>query len=238
MREVISNIFYESGFKVDNELLKKNNAIYAERTSHNKFDFYVVQFTNVEELNQEELNNEISYYLNVIVQNKNYYLGLDKNLTLLIFLNCDKLKNMERVNSIIFDIEEDPYDFNKYVLPYRTDELNEFKKNVNNSGKSTIDYMQEKISDAHLFSEFKRRINSLSVREYELVTKFFIKLPFISYNVTTQNTIDLSKLIRDELAEEDKNLWTQLLNMYQQIDEDTELVAEDILMLLEVQHHE
>jgi hypothetical protein len=232
MKEVIKNIFEEMGFQIDVELLNREDAFYAERISNNKFDFFVVLFIKVEELSGE-LDNQFSYFLNLIIQEKQNYLGLDKNLTLLILLECDTLENIEHINSIIFDIEEDPYDFNKYVLPYRTDEVNELKKNVVNSGKSTVQYIQQKVFDVQLFSEFKRRVNSLAVREYDLITKLFIKLPFLNLNIRTQDSLDLSKLIKDELQVEDKNIWYRLLNLYQQIDEGTDLLAEDILSFLE-----
>jgi hypothetical protein len=52
-------------------------------------------------------------------------------------------------------------------------------------------------------------------------------------NIRTQDSLDLSKLIKDELQVEDKNIWYRLLNLYQQIDEGTDLLAEDILSFLE-----
>lgn len=234
MREVIRNIFEELGFQIDDELLNSDDAFYTERTSNNKFDFFVVLFQKVEELN-EEVNNKFTYFLNLIVEEKQNYMGLDKNLTLLMLLKCDSLENQENINSMIFDIEEDPYDFKKYVLPYSTDEVNEFKKNVINSGLSTVRYIEQKVFDVQLFSEFKRRVNSLSVREYDLITKFFIKLPFLNLDIRTQDFLDLSKLIQDEIQAEDKDIWDQLLNLYQQTDESTDLLAEEILSFLEAE---
>ncbi|WMT41743.1 hypothetical protein RE628_04435 [Paenibacillus sp. D2_2] len=231
MREVIRNIFEEMGFLIDEELLNIDDAFYTERTSDNKFDFFVVLFQKAEELNVEV--NNITYFLNLIIENKQNYMGLDKNLTLLMLLECDSIEQQENVNSMIFDIEEDPYDFKKYVLPYTTGEVSELKKNVINSGLSTVRYIEQKVFDVQLFSDFKRRVNSLSVKEYELITKFFIKLPFLNLDIRTQDFLDLSKLIQDEIQAEDKDVWNQLLNLYQQTDESTDLSAEEILNFME-----
>lgn len=234
MREIIKNIFEEMGFLIDSELLGGKDAFYTERTADNKFDFFVVLFQKAEEVN-EEVNNKFIDFLNVIIENKQNYMGLNKNLTLLMLLECDSLEQREIINSLIFEIEEDPYDFKKYILPYSVDEVNEMKKNLINSGASTVRYIQQKVFEVQLFSDFKRSVDSLSVKEYELITKLFIKLPFLTLDIKTQDFLDLIKLIQDEVQAEDEDVWNQLLFLYQQIDESTDYSAEEILSFMEAE---
>ncbi|MBY0202732.1 ABC-three component system middle component 1 [Paenibacillus cucumis (ex Kampfer et al. 2016)] len=212
MKQIIEKIFYEKGFKIDNELLLNNNVFFAERTANNKFDFFVVLFKKTEEIT-EDLDDEFSNYLNLIVQRRQNYIGLDKNLSLIIFIECNSLEEHKKIDSIIFDIEEDPYDFKKYVLVHSLDEVKELSENLSDNELKVTDYIEQKLVDSELFSDFKKGKKNGVITEYELITKLYIKLPFLNLRNLSRDTLDLSALIKTEIKEEDYNIWIELLNL-------------------------
>lgn len=99
---------------------------------------------------------------------------VDKNTSMIIFLRTTEL-NYE---SLI--LEEDPYYFKKYILPYTSKQFRSFSEEYSNQFdelgiKNVLD---EIISDVDLFDEFKLNPEELSV--FNFVSKLFVKIPILT----------------------------------------------------------
>ncbi|MBG9716491.1 ABC-three component system middle component 1 [Bacillus cereus] len=241
MNEVIRNIFCEKEFFIDKECLESQDSFLAERTEGNKFDFFTVMFETFEKVNSLDIEgisikHKMEQHLANILEKKGSYIGLDKNLSLLLLLKVNSLEFSKERNSFINDMEEDPYDFKKYVLVYTQEQVDYLKMNVVNYGGGYIDYLNERLLDSQRFNEFKRGNLSEETKEYELVTNLFIKLPFLNMKHKIHDLSNLSKEIEKSIAEKDQPIWTTLLSLEK--DSEEELSLEEIMQSLGVEEVE
>ena len=159
----LSLIFQHNLFEVvvDKEkikILKRND---------NKYEYFII--VDVETLDVLP-NNYQKEYLSTIkeyVKDKE----VDKNSTLLICLKSETLPLQPQMYKEILKIEEDPYFFFFFLLPY-TEEQIAFLDNP--------DIFGDIIKDTNSFEEFKVACKNrdLTNSQYEIISQLYIKLPF------------------------------------------------------------
>lgn len=137
------------------------------------------------------------------IKDKNF----DKNTSLLIINN---ITASEIVRQNIFKIEEDPFQFKKYVLTYTEDSLLNLKSNIEeNSSERLLDLLVNE----SIFNEYKESHQNYSW--HNLLYNIAHKLPFLKINVAiNQNLENLFTKSKDEL--ERKNL-TGFLSSFDEV---------------------
>lgn len=97
-----------------------------------------------------------------------------KNTDVVVLFELDKLADIVKFESEVFSLEEDGYSFKKHVLYYSKAELALL-------GNIDTNKLSELINDQSKFSLYKK--SPLSESEYGIVSRIFIKLPFLSVPV-------------------------------------------------------
>ncbi|MEH7460485.1 ABC-three component system middle component 1, partial [Bacillus sp. JJ1127] len=113
MKEIIKNIFIDNKFDIIS-LNQYENTFLAANYREECINFYLVVF--LENIPTDFLENQVSeLYYTIKGLEKGYDERMDKNLSMLICLhNKQDLEDKQLMKSV-FDVEEDPYFFKKYV---------------------------------------------------------------------------------------------------------------------------
>lgn len=248
MKGLLKSIFNENKFslfypeflldsskdkKEDNQAERDEKGFLARSKDEKRGTYFFVLFIDYEtdEKLIKFIKEDIYDYFAKIKSLKYYESEMDKNLSLLLCLRVGNLNLAESTRRAIFEIEEDPFIFKKYVLTYTENQLNALMEGMkSNSIREIAKYLNEKLNNKESFISFKN--NTLNDTEYNLVTKMFIKIPFLSLrSIEGEKLEDLEKLINNEL--EEKRL-TALANKILTISNLDELKEEDFISMCEV----
>ncbi|HEJ7064246.1 TPA: hypothetical protein SMF61_002944 [Serratia marcescens] len=137
-----------------------------------------------------------------------------KNCDLICIHHLDKLAEFKNYEEHIFEIEEDPHFYKKYVLYYSDAEV-EAIKGLN------FTKLNELISDKKQFDAYKKEPTSST--KYSAAAKIFIKLPFLALNINKVELVPLRLQIEEAVAEAD------LTKTYETIQKHGQLNAEDLI---------
>lgn len=203
MKEVIDKIFFNNGF----ENISITNPFSDEISfwgnySKTATNFYLIVYMN--EITDDFIVKRVSEYFNAIKTiERGYDERIDKNLSMLICLKNTDTESSSKYKKI-FEIEEDPYFFKKYLLSYN-ENFEKIKKEILNGENINIT-INNIINDVEKFSQYKLREDTDDVKLYEICTNLMTKIPFISLNHKQSDLDDLSKTIglrleKDNLAE-------------------------------------
>jgi hypothetical protein len=117
-----------------------------------------------------------------------------KNCDLICIHHLNKLAEFKSHEEQIFEIEEDPHFYKKYVLYYSDTEV-EAIKGLN------FDEINELISDKSQFNIYKNEPTAPT--KYSAAAKIFIKLPFLRLNIKKIELVPLRRQIEEAIAEID-----------------------------------
>ncbi|MBB6113706.1 hypothetical protein F4826_000584 [Rahnella inusitata] len=137
-----------------------------------------------------------------------------KNCDLICIHHLDKLADFKNSEEQIFEIEEDPHFYKKYVLYYSDTEV-EAIKGLN------FAKLNELISDKKQFDVYKKEPTSAT--KYSAAAKIFIKLPFLALNINKVELVPLRLQIEEAVAELD------LTETYETVQKYDQLNAEDLI---------
>lgn len=116
-----------------------------------------------------------------------------KNCDLICIHHLNKLADFKTREEQIFEIEEDPHFFKKYIFYYSDTEE-----------AAIQDYSYDKlvttISDKSQFSNYKN--DPLAATQYSVAAKIFIKLPFLELPFTRGELVSLRLQAGESVAEE------------------------------------
>lgn len=204
MRELIRKIFEDNNFDLIKEI--ENIDFYNHK---NYTSFYLVNYIDLTEVSKDE-------YLKKLNELENYYIGrenkeslknflhdsikddedkkaLDKNLSAVYVIEVDDSKKFYDYRNLIYDIEESPYFFKRYVLAYTKDQLSELKNIIFDTDIYaeiyTGEYLSQFVDD---FDEYKNLMKNKGEGYYELLVRLFCKLPFL--NFISSNEISINSL--------------------------------------------
>lgn len=136
-----------------------------------------------------ELNNEITKNAPLdFLKNP----AFKKNCDLICILRIKNLSEFKENEESIFSIEEDPYQYKKYVLYYSEIEENIIK---DTTYKDIVDI----VSNKEHFKAYK--LEPLQSSVYSLAAKIFIKLPFLELSHRKEDLVPL-KYQAEELVSE------------------------------------
>ncbi|KQL27510.1 ABC-three component system middle component 1 [Cytobacillus solani] len=203
MIEIIKKLFHEAGYIVEEiqpefESNIEHLSFFAKVTKEDRFDFFLVIELKEVKIVESILQKVVDKYFEYIVET-NHEQGIDKNLSLLILLQEDSVQLENKLNTFVYDLEEDPYDFKKYVLSYTKEQFSLVEKQIKNEDSFT-NVFQQIIQNKEMFSEFKSPSNKEACLIYDLISKCFIKLHFLTMEIDTLKLSNLENEIENELT--------------------------------------
>jgi hypothetical protein len=151
----------------------------------------------------------------------------DKNTSLLII---SKRENSEIERQNIFKIEEDPFQFKKYVLTYTDDSLVSLKSKIEEDNSESLLNL---LVDESIFNEYKESHQDYSW--HNLLYNIAHKLPFLKINVAiNQNLENLFAKSKDELVKRNLTDFFDSFNevFSEEILENVDKMNEDELIIL------
>lgn len=229
MNKIIRQIFYDNGFSnIELETPFEGNLVdFWVNNSKYAVNYYLVLY--VDDIKEDFLSNEVPIYFNSIKKLENGYdEKMDKNLSMIVCVNTTNSKT-KNITGKIFEIEEDPYFFKKYVITYNMDSYKQLEK-LFGGKESSNNVLNRTINDTNKFLAFKKNEENETTVLYEICTKLMIKIPFLRLEKRLEKMEDLSAAINKELQQ--KELFTfkdTLLNL----DENNEKISDNILSLIE-----
>ncbi|PFO75676.1 hypothetical protein COJ86_03840 [Bacillus cereus] len=233
MKKIIKKIFSDHDFnEYELSLIgEENNVQFFANLNKNSVNFYIVVFVNkIENTFLDERVPEIFSAIKSL--EKGYDPRMDKNLSMLVCLHTDNEADLKELHKNIFEIEEDPYFFKKYVFSFTKEQektLTElFEREEGENSKSIINKI---VNDNENFISFKRNPGILSDSEYGICSRLLIKLPFIVFERGEKKIVDLSKKIMEDL--QTKNIEKETREWLEIEIEDNKYIVDDILKMIE-----
>ncbi|MEW4290656.1 ABC-three component system middle component 1 [Rossellomorea marisflavi] len=213
MMAFMKRILIENGFSIDENCLKDERAFQADRLDGNGFDFLTVSFMNQDEISEDLLAENIERLHSAVFEDKSSIVGMDKNLSLLIMLKVDSLNHPPAIQSLIFDIEEDPYTFKKYILTYTGEQESLLTSLLKELKQDFTSFLYKILYNTEKFSSFKSRETNENALVYDLVSKIFIKLPYLSLKNQHKEMDLLLNDILGGFGEDDRVTWDALMKL-------------------------
>ena len=188
MKELINKIFLYHQF-VGQQI---DDGIFYSKIDNYKYYWFVVCIEKL--VGEDIIKSQDKWFekCKELINDKDF----DKNVSLLIITKKDN-EDVEKKN--IFLIEEDPYQFKKYVLTYTDDSVIELKKNLSpNEAESLLDLV---VNDK-VFEKYKK--NYLDYSWLNLLFNIAHKLPFLDIKITiNQDLKNLFTKSKQELIDRD-----------------------------------
>jgi hypothetical protein len=196
----MGNIFDENGFKISRPtFLTKETGFLASNLDEYKTTYFVVIFVEFPVDIDVFAERQVELFNHIKRLKEEYDRQMDKNMTLILCLKRENLLPDEKVNKLIFELEEDPFHFKKHVLNYTDKQVEKFKNELDSI--RTTDHMYKTVNNKQKFTQYKSNISDES--SYNLVARLFIKLPFMKYIGAEKELENLSEEINRDLSESD-----------------------------------
>lgn len=144
---------------------------------------------------------------------------IDKNTSAIYPIKLESLNNLDKYRNLIYSVEESPYYFRRFVLPYTDKQVDELKKIISDyPEKSIVNVLSEIANQEDAYYELAGHRNLDNA--YELVIRLFSKIPFLQYNfVAQQKPMAVEKRIESEMDSELFKYHTLICNSCVDIDE-------------------
>ncbi|MCR1971913.1 ABC-three component system middle component 1 [Clostridium cochlearium] len=223
MNKIISEIFKERGYLTKEAFQNIGEKGFVGSCITGKNDYYFV----IEVASDDLSNNRVECIIEKIIDNywndnilKKYGVNSDykKNTSLIILLELNDKKDELRLSNNIYDIEESPFYFKRYVLTYTNEEkeilntvqVRDYKKIISN-GKIFKKYKEESGYEDGM--EYVCKANSSETLLYGIVAKCYIKIPFMEYKYENEKEIPLlEELLENKFNENEKEIISDVVN--------------------------
>jgi hypothetical protein len=199
MTSIIQRIFRDHSFDIltNTPFLRGERDFFAVNLQESTISFYLVLF--LDKITNDFLDEQVpNFFYGIKSLETGYDERMDKNLSLLICLKREKELTNEERSQEIFQVEEDPYFFKKYVLTYTEEQaliLEElFQRDKTKNSQQIIN---EVINNKDAFIELKNDPKKSSL--YNLCSKLMIKIPFLILERGKDQMEDLKETIQNEL---------------------------------------
>jgi len=209
MKTLINKILENSGFQFNDELQGYQQA-------DKSFYFYTTlvadQLAEVKDknsLNKSEWYQSFLLNFNELCQSDKYP-ALEKNSSLLIFVEGSSITELSSLQSQILLLEEDQFFLKKYVIYYTSSAFEKIKD------LSLNEELLEKVNDKERFDKLMKNGLSDEIEDYVLILQLFIKLPFLKLKFNEDNYVALSDTLKTLLSNEFE-LYCNVINSYQSL---------------------
>lgn len=214
MINLTEDIFKKSNFIVEklilNDDILTDDILLAIRNSKEFFDFYLIWYVEVDSLNLEFIKSRSEHILGSVLD-KYDLPGINKNISLLILTESETLDNYidEEFYKRLFDIEEDPFFFKKYVLYFTTHQKQLLNEKIRSG--DILETLDKIIMDKKLFGTFKNNEEVEDRLLYDIVSKIYIKMPFMKLTIEKESMVNLGQKIENEIPHNDLDSINKIL---------------------------
>lgn len=176
MITTINNLFSQLGL-INREL--EIGSLYAFEDINKRTYWLIIETDNLSNV----IENQSNYFEQA--RNKINNEWFDKNVSLLIL---HKVEDFDNIQSLVLEIEENPYLFKKQVILYREIELENLNRAIEGEEHNIKDFIEKKILDEAIFKVHKENVNN---NDYEsLLYRLAHKIPFIKLNIIQENGLE------------------------------------------------
>ncbi|GAA4770326.1 MULTISPECIES: ABC-three component system middle component 1 [Flavobacterium] len=176
MKTIINNIFSQLGLS-NKEL--EIGSLYSFDDINKKSYWLIIETDNLINV----IENQANYFEEAkkIINNE----WFDKNVNLLIL---HRVENFENFQSLVLEIEEDPYLFKKQIILYNDSEVEKLNQALEQQQQNIKGFIENKILEEEVFKKHKENINN---NDYEsLLYRLVHKIPLINLNIVQENGLD------------------------------------------------
>lgn len=251
MREIIESIFNYYGYS-ESWQSEDYNIVFYKNNGQKLVSYFLINYIACRDIEDDEslikdkmmeLENGyakgqdsskgIKWILQNTFDNKQEASQLDKNTSAIYLLEFSDSKKAEKYRNLIYSIEESPYYFKRYILPYSENQKNELRSIIDDyNNKSIVDILTDLANNEDEYYNLLE--HNSSNRVYELVIRLFSKVPFLQYGFKAEPIpMTLEKSIELKL---DENLMKYHNAMHDDVDleelialEENYIVADDEL---------
>ena len=177
MKTIINNIFSQLGLS-NKEL--EIGSLYSFDDINKKAYWLIIETDNLINV----IENQANYFEEAKKMINNEW--FDKNVNLLIL---HRVENFENYQSLVLEIEEDPYLFKKQIILYNDSEVEKLNQALEQQEQQNIKgFIENKILEEEVFKKHKENINN---NDYEsLLYRLVHKIPLINLNIVQENGLD------------------------------------------------
>ena len=222
MINILKTIFLTNGYDVQDAFEEINQTGFiASISSENKRDYYFVIDVNISAIKDYSIDKIIdkiveNYWDINLLKKYNVKSDYKKNTSLIILVKVDSVFDEYKLSNKIYDIEESPYFFKRYVILY-TEQQKKLIQNINISQYINIlsnkenfrDYKKNKKGEDNFNNKLKD-----DVLIYDIISKFYIKIPFLVYNFDENERLPiLDERINKALDDKQKKIRDNLIDI-------------------------
>lgn len=176
MITTINNLFSQLGF-INSEL--EIGFLHAFEDINKRTYWLIIETDNLSNV----IENQSNYFEQARNRINNEW--FDKNVSLLIL---HKVEDFDNNQSLVLEIEENPYLFKKQVILYREIERENLNRAIEAEENTIKNFIENKILDEAIFKIHKENINN---NDYEsLLYRLAHKIPFIKLNIIQENGLE------------------------------------------------
>ncbi|WP_201584274.1 ABC-three component system middle component 1 [Psychrobacter jeotgali] len=213
LKDILSDALEEHDFRLESETeFSKYYILQEESAIRFAIIYELYDVVSAEELNTLVTKNSPSSFL----ENPAY----KKNSDLICILKIEHLASFKSIEDEIFAIEEDPYQYKKYVL-YYIDAEEAIIKDIN------FNDLKKVISDKHQFTQYK--IDPLQPSMYSLAARIFIKLPFLELPHNNDKLIPLKHQAQEAVSENELSSLYEKIQKSQTMEYDEDKLIEELI---------
>lgn len=222
MINILKNIFEVNGYNVEDAFDNINQfGFIAAIDDINKRDYHFVLNINISNIQ----DNSIEYIMDEIIKKywdinilSNYGVGNDykKNTSLILLVKVNSICDEYELSNKIYDIEESPYFFKRYVILY-TEKQRELIKSI--SINKYLDILSSK-SNFRNYKKNKKGEESFNdnlndnALVYDIISKLYIKIPFLVYNFNENEQLPiLGQRINESIDNKQKEIIDILMDI-------------------------
>lgn len=141
--------------------------------------------TQLNELEKQYINSNDGKHIKKVIHSlfdkENEAAQIDKNTSAIFPIRLSNLDNLEKYRNLIYSVEESPYYFRRFVVPYTEKQVDELLNIISdNNEKSIYEILSEIANDVNAYYDLASHKNLNNV--YEFVIRLFSKVPFLQYN--------------------------------------------------------
>ena len=176
MKTIINSIFSQLGL-INTEL--EIGSFYSFDDINKKSYWLIIETDNLINV----IENQANYFEEAKKMINNEW--FDKNVNLLIL---HRVENFENFQSLVLEIEEDPYLFKKQIILYNDSEVEKLNQALEQQQQNIKGFIENKILEEEVFKKHKENINN---NDYEsLLYRLVHKIPLINLNIVQENGLD------------------------------------------------
>ena len=124
---------------------------------------------------------------------------LDKNLSAIYIMKMKDLKNLHKHQNVIYALEESPYYFKRFLIPYTENQVELLNLNTIDSFSKQLNLL------ANDNESYEKILNNRYTDDlYSLIVRLFSKIPFLHYSITSKDELVTIEKTIDIILKENK----------------------------------